>query len=252
MNKEDIIKFEKKIDGIDKEIGGYDKNRVIEWHKARKEFEESRDKNQARLGVLAVDWKKFKTKIDELKEKMDEELKKEGKVKELKKMIHFCEKSLNIISSTKQNIIAETRKEIERETRQVFFTLLWKKETFKDISISEDYNINLIHSMGYECLGSVSAAERELLALSFTLALHKISGFDSPLIIDTPVARVSDEHRKNFGKIFLDVSFNKQTILLFTPAEYSSEISDVLDAKSSNRLSIKLSPNEQEARMEGL
>ena len=61
----------------------------------------------------------------------------------------------------------------------------------------------------------VSAAERELLALSFTLALHKISGFDSPILIDTPVARVSDDPEKT-----LQISFrskqNKQIILLFT------------------------------------
>ena len=60
-----------------------------------------------------------------------------------------------------------------------------------------------------------------MLALAFTLSLHKISGFDGPIIIDTPVARVSDENRQNFGVALASVSLQKQTILLFTPSEYS-------------------------------
>ena len=42
---------------------------------------------------------------------------------------------------------------------KIFFDLLWKTETFKDVEIDENYNINLIHSKGFNCLGSVSAAE---------------------------------------------------------------------------------------------
>ena len=98
----------------------------------------------------------------------------------------------------------------------------------------------------------MGAAERELLALSFTLALHKVSGFDSPILIDTPVARVSDQHRENLGKIFLKVSQIKQVILLFTPSEYSKDISSLLDANASNRFNIRLSPDEKEAKVEVL
>ena len=105
---------------------------------------------------------------------------------------------------------------------------------------------------GLNCLGSISAAERELLALSFTLALHKISGFDSPISIDTPVARVSDDHRENFANIFLEVSKNKQVILLFTPAEYSEEISNVLEEKINSKYMINLLADESETSIEVL
>lgn len=106
--------------------------------------------------------------------------------------------------------------------------------------------------MGYECLGSVSAGERELLALSFTLALHQASGFDSPILIDTPVARISDVNRENFAKVLSEVSTIKQTVLLFTPAEYSEEISRFLDGRASGRYSLKLSSDEKVAKVEVL
>ena len=98
----------------------------------------------------------------------------------------------------------------------------------------------------------ISAAEREFLALSFILALHNISGFKSGLIIDTPVARVSDENRENFGKIFSKISEKKQTILLFTPSEYSEDISKYLDTIASGRYKFSLSSDEKVSRLEVL
>jgi DNA sulfur modification protein DndD len=106
--------------------------------------------------------------------------------------------------------------------------------------------------IGYECLGSISAAERELLALSFTLALHKVSGFDSPILIDTPVARVSDQNRENLGRVFSEVGRNRQIILLFTPAEFSEEISKILDRTASTRRILELSADERETKLEVL
>ena len=110
----------------------------------------------------------------------------------------------------------------------------------------------MIHALDYECLGTISAAEREFLALSFILALHNISGFKSGLIIDTPVARVSDENRENFGNIFSKIGEKKQIILLFTPSEYSKEISKSLDVVASNRYKFSLFSGEKESRLEEL
>jgi len=81
--------------------------------------------------------------------------------------------------------------------------------------------------------------------------LHKLSGFEAPLLLDTPVARVS-KARENLGKVFLDVSSNKQIILLFTPAEYSEDISKILDTKASSRYNLRLSSDEKELKVEVL
>lgn len=242
--------IERKMNKIERNLSGYKTEKIKRWHEDRKKFEEAHDENMRLLGVANKSIKESAKKIDELKEDLDKELKKEKRVKELKKEIDFCVKSLYVVKATKENIMNEQRQKIEYETNKLFSKLIWKKETFKNIIINDDYDIELIHSMGYECIGSISAAERELLALSFTLALHTISGFDSPILIDTPVARVTDEHRENIGKIFLEVCKNKQIILLFTPAEYSIDISKSLDKKSSNRFNIKLSSDEKEAKFE--
>ncbi len=78
-------------------------------------------------------------------------------------------------------------------------------------------------------VGACSAAERALLALSFTLALQKVSGYHSMLFIDTPVGRVDLENRANFAAVLRQLSQDKQIIITFTPSEYSQEIRDILE-----------------------
>lgn len=103
----------------------------------------------------------------------------------------------------------------------IFFKLIWKEATFRDVQLSGSYLISLLNVDGLECLGTCSAAERELSVLSFTLALHKKSGFDAPLVIDTPISRISGILRDKFGKVLRDISGEKQIILYLTEDEYS-------------------------------
>lgn len=242
--------IEEKMNQIDGKMSNFNSKKIKEWYEDRKKFEKIRDDNQKKLGIFEGRKNEVSKNIITLGGQLKKEIEKEKKITKIKKQIDFCTKSLDIVEKTKEIIREKTREKIESETNKIFFKLIWKKRTFKNIDINQDYNINLIHSMGYECLGTIGAAERELLALSFTLALHTISGFDSPILVDTPVARVSDEHRENLGKIFSKVSKNKQIILLFTPAEYSKEISKLLDTENSSRFNFKLSENEKETRLE--
>lgn len=92
---------------------------------------------------------------------------------------------------------------------------------------------------GNQTLGSCSAAERALLALSFTLALQDVSGHSSLLYIDTPIGRVDTENRENFMKNLLNVSKEKQVILTFTPTEYDLTVSEILDNNTSSFVRLK-------------
>ena len=67
------------------------------------------------------------------------------------------------------------------------------------------------------------------MTLSFTLGIHSISGFDAPLLIDTPLARTSGDNRVNFVEKLLEVSTVKQIIIIVTPDEYSPNVAPILD-----------------------
>jgi DNA sulfur modification protein DndD len=81
-----------------------------------------------------------------------------------------------------------------------------------------------------QILGTISAAQRAMLALSITWALHSQAGINFPFLIDTPVANLSSTSRKEFAKTLKDISQNKQILLLFTDTEYSNEIQEIFDS----------------------
>ena len=248
----DLSDIEKEREQLDSKTIGYDEEEIGEWFRERANFEEARDQNQEKLGGLHVMQNAANKAMKNAQIELENELKKEKKVRSLFKKVAFCERSLEVARSTRNQIMEKTRESIEAETKRQFFRLIWKKETFGNITISKDYAINLIHSHGYDCLGSISAGERELLALSFTLALHQASGFDSPILIDTPVARISDVHRENFANVLCEVSTIKPIILLFTPDEYSADISNCIEGRASGRYNLRLTNDEQEAIVEKL
>lgn len=244
--------IEQQINIIDKKLSGYNATKIVKLQEQRKSFEDSLEYNQKLLGQLEMKKKESEEQLSGLKEQYETEMDKEKRFQLIKKQIRFCSKAFELVKNIEETILNETRERIEKETNEIFFELIWKKKTFRKINIEPDFNINIIHSDGYDCLGSLSSAEREVLALSFTLALQSISGYAAPILIDTPVARVSDELRTNFAKVLTNVSINQQTILLFTPSEYSKEISELLDRENSVKFILKLSASEKETKVEVL
>lgn len=249
----EINQKQERINEIGKELNkAEDLERVVSRNSELNKLEEELPNFYEKKGRLNNSKNEIENRINKIKNDLEKEYKKEKQHKELVDQIKYSEKLLEIAKTCKKKIMEETKQEIENATKKLYFDLLWKKETFADVKIDDNYNINLIHVSGYECLGSVSAAERALLALSFTLALHQISGFDAPVLVDTPVSRTSGKHRENFASTFCDISENKQAILLFTPDEYSDNISRFLNAKASNRFKFKVIKKEIESELEVL
>lgn len=193
---------------------------------------------------------KASEKVIDADKKYQNALDKSDKNIQTKALLQFSQRALDIINESNTEMLEEMKNSISRMTYETFSKLIWKENTYKDVMINDNYTIDLIHKLGYQCIGSCSAAERALLALSFTLSLHKVSGFNAPLVIDSPVGRVSDINRENFGKVLSDVSKGKQIILLFTPSEYSKEIEPLFRKTASNIYFVK-SLDEVESEISG-
>ena len=165
-------------------------------------------------------------------------------------------KQLTVIDSVnghfrliKNNLMAEMRAEIEAITWKFFDAMIWKKNTFGSISISESYDISVRNTDGVEMTGSLSATEQMALAYAFTLAIHQASGKNCPLIIDSPLGRVSDENRESMARALMEVSKDKQIIMLFTPDEYSEAVRNLYDEVAEVR---DLTLSKDESFVEGI
>lgn len=217
-----------------------DKEQVRLRHQERKKHEELRNTNLQRLGVAKQQLETENGKKAKLESDLSKALAREKECSRIRQLICFADEGRQVIGSIEKEMMEEVREKMERRTTQYFNRLLWKKNTYDRIVLNEDYKLDLFHVDGYSCIGTCSAAERCLLALSFTLALHEVSGFNTLLFIDTPVARVSDTNRANFAQVLCEVSLNKQIIMTFTPDEYSSEISKEFNAASSTHVELYL------------
>ena len=133
---------------------------------------------------------------------------------------------------------------MQNKTWYYFDSMIWKEQTFGKITIDDKYKINVYDKQGQKMTGSLSATEQMALAYAFTLAIHEASGINCPLIIDSPLGRVSDDNRKKMAQALLDVSKNKQIIMLFTPDEYSEKVQEIYTETAHIR-TLKLTADEK-------
>ena len=146
-------------------------------------------------------------------------------------------------------IVNETKKEMQEQTWKTFRSMIWKENTFGSISIDDQYNVEVYNMQGHIMTNSTGATEAMALAYAFTLSVHQVSGKNCPLVIDSPLGRVSDENRVRMAKALLNIAKEKQIIMLFTPDEYSPAVAEMYDKEATVR---HLNLSKDESVVEGV
>ena len=207
----------------------------------KKEYRKKRDDIVAKKGVEEEHKKKLDNDLYNQSKVLKSLIEKNKQLEKINQQAEYCKKCRNVLKETRLDLLEESRREMEQETFDAFSRLLWKKDTFSKVEILEDYTFRLLDKYGSQTLGSCSAAERALLALSFTLALQKVSMHDSLLFIDTPIGRVDPDNRQNFVNTLCKIAKEKQVILTFTPAEYDDKVAAAMQGQyaSFNKLQIE-------------
>ena len=207
----------------------------------KKEYRKKRDDIVAKKGIEEEHKKKLDNDLYNQSKVLKSLIEKNKQLEKINQQAEYCKKCRNVLKETRLDLLEESRREMEQETFDAFSRLLWKKDTFSKVEILEDYTFRLLDKYGSQTLGSCSAAERALLALSFTLALQKVSMHDSLLFIDTPIGRVDPDNRQNFVNTLCKIAKEKQVILTFTPAEYDDKVAAAMQGQyaSFNKLQIE-------------
>ena len=232
-NKKKLMQEQNALMAEEKQLNNYlmsipNTDAVTKAIEQKKRYREERDKLIAKKAIEESHKKGLDQQYVEQDKKLKALVDKNKQLERISKQSEFCKKCRNILKETRLDLLAESRSEMEMETLNVFTKLLWKKNAFSKVEILEDYTFRLLDIFGAQTLGSCSAAERALLALSFTLALQKVSMHDSLLFIDTPIGRVDDDNRLNFVNTLCEIAKTKQVILTFTPTEYDDKVKSAL------------------------
>jgi DNA sulfur modification protein DndD len=110
------------------------------------------------------------------------------------------------------------------------FCRLADMETQKDIkkiSIDDNYMLDVLNWTGQRRLGEISAGQRQIVSLSFIMALIQVAGdLEVPLFMDTPFGRLSGVHRDHLLDTIPKMA--SQWILLATDTEFTAIEADAL------------------------
>lgn len=238
--KKELQTFSDRFDKLDAFLKNYqDKDKIREMHERRSKYTEIKKKNDENRIKFEFQLDSAEKALEDIEKALKKAIENQSELKALESQISFAERAKTIVQEIEEEMMEETKEKMVKETMDIFQMLDWKTETFSHIILDDAYTLELYDNYGYPMVGACSAAERALLALSFTLALQKVSGYDSMLFIDTPVGRVDLENRVNFANVLKQLSEKKQVIITFTPSEYSKEIRDVLEPYASTYKELK-------------
>lgn len=225
QNEENINEINIQINQISDELAEFDIEDVREYErqsqKNKKIIEDLRKRNKS----LSADINTLKKDIEKLKRKRSEAGELEGELKILNNKIKFCEEAITILSDLNNNVQKHIREKVNDKTRKQFTSINWAYDKYRDVTIKDDYKIVITKSTGQKITpGDLSDGEENLLALSFMMALHSLSGFEIPLIIDAPLEKLDKSKRIEFISGLHEYTSDKQIIFLFTDSQYTGDV----------------------------
>ena len=170
---------------------------------------------------LAIE--RSKDKLKKLYKKEDEELKKAGKYDENERRLKFIKNIKKISDSLRNEISEEMHNKLEKATTDIFTEMHWKT-IYDRVEIDENYLVTVFQKDGHiNTANDLSDGGSLTLALAFTLALNSLSGFELPIVIDTPMGDLDEDIQMNIASFLPSYSKEKQITLLVKSKEYTKE-----------------------------
>lgn len=230
------LKKETKVEDLTEQLRGHnipDEIDLEDLDEQRGQLRTELRKLQNKQGRLEEQLDTVEGEIEALNQRIDRELDKEARSTELMREVNWYKRAREELVAIKAALMAEVRENIEASIETYFNTLTWKTEQY-DITVQEDFCIRIDGPDRQRQVERLSAGETELLALSFIAALTEVSGFDAPVMIDTPLARIDQEHRAAIGSRLPDFLADQQVTFLFTDSEFDDTVSSALEGHLAN------------------
>lgn len=251
--EDELGRISEELETISNNLSSYDEFDIQEKESQRRELERnikllSSEKGSAEYQIRVC---------NDFLQNCDEQIRKiqinDQKVSNLKALRDYTMTVLGVMTDIKNSIVDDVRQKLESRTRDYFFNMIWKKEAFSDVRIIDEgyrYRISVKSARNQECLGDLSAGERQVLALSFTAALYSVSGYSVPVFIDTPLGRISEKPRENVADYLPNYLSDTQLIMLPTDAEYTKVIRSKLSGCVGNEYKISYDSKTRTSRID--
>jgi len=208
--------------------------------KQREEVNDRIEELSRRIGQLDNEIEDQQMVVEDKKAAWEAEMEKEDQHQALLRRVQFVEKARERVEEIRSNILERVRRETEDRLEEYFNELIWKDERY-EIYLTEDYEVEVQGPTAEKKLASLSAGERQVLALAFMSALSRISGFSAPIVIDTPLGRISSKPRKRIAAQLPGYLEGRQVTLMMTDEEYTDDVAAQLNSHIANEYKLQYS-----------
>ena len=189
------------------------------------------------------DYKEISNKITEGKYKLEREQEEREKLEEKEKALSQkneiakrydaqraeVQKAIAILEDIQQTYETNVKDELSKVATKIFYKLA-DQSTLKSlatIKIDEAFQLDVLNNTGRGMLSQISSGQRQIVSLSYICALIQLgSKMEIPLLMDTPLGRLSGTHRDNCLSEIPKLAI--QWIMLGTDTEIQEEETSAL------------------------
>ncbi|MEX0723907.1 MAG: DNA sulfur modification protein DndD [Gracilimonas sp.] len=164
----------------------------------------------------------------------------------------LAEKSKKVLLDYHTSLANKKVSELADELKNCFNQICDKDQLLKDVQIdAEKFEVKLVdHRNEVQTMDDLSAGESQIYGISLLWALRKISGYELPLLIDTPIARLDEIHRSNLiHKYIPEVS--KQVLLFTTNVELNNEVEAEFEPITSKKYDLNFLKEKGHTKVKG-
>ena len=232
-SERDYYKLKKKIDKLIDELGdvrlklqSVGVSDVAELTKDHRHVLDTLTESQKFIDSINSTIKQNHGKLRDLRTAQTTLLNKESRTKRLAFEQNIWLKISKIMDDTLSSIKEEIRTQVQEKTFKIFLETMYKEKAWDRFTIDEHYAAELYSDNFSPSLGSMSAGERLFLTFSFIAALKEITGYRFPLVIDTPLGRVSAKPRYLLSQALPKFLPDEQVFFLATGTEFLEPLLD--------------------------
>jgi DNA sulfur modification protein DndD len=146
------------------------------------------------------------------------------------------------LEKIKNEILKKIKEKIEESTARNFLELHWKAANYEKITILDDFSLSIKDKHGGQIIDELSQGAALCFGLAFMTALRNYSGYDVPIIIDSPVGKIDEGNRENIAKNLPQQLKGKQIIFFVTSSEYTSVFKDILKDQIASKTMLEYNP----------
>lgn len=214
---------------ISNHLLGFDHEEIPSLEKKRKEYQERIYSLSGDVGHKEERIQLLRKAIEENKVFIGKASVSEQKAKRLQRCLNLADRIYGAVDKMCDVFASDMRQKIQREAKEIFQQLVWKESQFQDVSLSEDYRLEVLDRWGLPARRELSAGERQVLSLAFITGMAKVAGEEAPLVMDTPFGRLSSAPRESITRHIPEIP--AQVILFVTDEELHSQARENLKSK---------------------